>query len=188
MKYGVIKHLGIEAYVAGLICRQQAVSLDGTIYLASLFGTAAAIESVSSAILASYKVFITWEEDGKTRELRVYRPNHPMVSDFRQKYEGGVVTKILYTPRVLSQRNSFVVIAGPDMPTVKKRAFLRLDQITTVPLKESWIDYLWEGILQPEKLISWGSREVTEAWMIYIPSDDELQEHVIEGIRNQYLT
>lgn len=191
--YGVIKSSGLQAYISGLICKPQ-ISPDGILYMISLFGTATALESIAGAILSSHRVFASWEENGKVRNYWLYRTGQAMTSDFRKNYEGGVATKILYSPLMFGEQKlasvdppKSVIVTGPDMPTVKKRAFLRLDQRNTVPLKEQWIDFFWDGILQPEKLVSWGSSELTEVWEISIPSDEELQEFVLEGIRNEYL-
>lgn len=192
--YGIVKYSGIQAYTSGLICKQSA-AFSGAVYtyMINLFGTATALESISSAIFSSHGTTISWEENGQIQKFDLHRSEYPMVSDFRKKYEGGVATKTLYSPIAFGILNASVkmpesvIITGEDMPTVKKRAFLRLDQRTAVPLKEQWIDFLWDEMLQPEKLISWGSPELTEAWEITIPSDDELQEFVLEGIRNEYL-
>ncbi len=192
--YGHIRYSGINAYISGLICKPE-VSPDGMLYMVSLFGTATALDSIASAILSSHRVFTSWEENGETRSFWLHRAGHAMVSDFRKHFEGGVATKILYSPLIFGEMKlasanppMSIVVTGPDMPTVKKRAFLRLEQRTTVPLKEQWIDFLWDEMLQPEKLVSWGSSELTEAWEITIPSDEELQEFILEGIRSKYLT
>ena len=191
--YGIIKYSGISTYISGLICKPE-VNPDGILYMVSLFGTGTAIEAIASAILSSHRVFATWEENGKARNFWLHRAGHTMTSEFRKYHGDGVATKILYSPPIFGERLAsvnppgFAIVTGPDMPTVKKRAFLRLDQETTVPLKEQWANHLWDEILQPEKLISWGCKELNEAWMISIPSDGELQEFVLEGIRNEYLT
>jgi len=81
--------------------------------------------------------------------------------------------------------SSFVY--GPDMPSIIDRAFLLLDAATTIPLKPEWKAWLWDEILQPEKLHSFGGKQLQEAYLINWPEDDILQGQILEGIAQQYL-
>jgi hypothetical protein len=78
------------------------------------------------------------------------------------------------------------VIFGPDLDSVKERAFLRLNGCTTMPLKPQWREWLWDEVLLPEKLFSFGNRELQEAWSIGW-QDEQLEELVLTGIRQNYL-
>ena len=112
----------------------------------------------------------------------------------RTRKIGDTVNKILVstdyftessTSSAKSGLSSFVY--GPDMPTIMDRAFLLLDAATTIPLKQEWKVWLWDEILQPEKLHSFGGKQLQEAYFISWPKDDILQGQILEGIAQQYL-
>ncbi|MEA3467139.1 MAG: hypothetical protein U9R57_02820 [Thermodesulfobacteriota bacterium] len=84
-----------------------------------------------------------------------------------------------------SEQSAFVY--GPDMPTILDRAFLLLDAATTIPLKSEWQAWLWDEIMQPEKLHSFGGKQLQEAYLVSWPKDDILQGQILEGISKQYL-
>ena len=84
-----------------------------------------------------------------------------------------------------SGQSAFVY--GPDMPTIQDRAFLLLDTATTIPLKPEWQAWLWDEIMEPEKLHSFGGEQLQEAYLISWPKDDILQGQILEGIAQQYL-
>ncbi len=88
-------------------------------------------------------------------------------------------------PSDKSGQTAFVY--GPDLPTILDRAFLLLDAATTIPLKPEWQAWLWDEVLQPEKLYSFGEEELREAYLISWPGDDTLQERILEGISMHYL-
>ena len=112
----------------------------------------------------------------------------------RTRKIGDTVNKILVstdyftessTSSAKSGLSSFVY--GPDMPTIMDRAFLLLDTATTIPLKQEWKSWLWDEILQPEKLHSFGGKQLQEAYLISWSKDDVLQGRILEGIEQQYL-
>ena len=79
------------------------------------------------------------------------------------------------------------VVFGPDIETVKARAFLRLNTCTTMPLKPEWGEWLWDEVLNPERLFSFGNRQLQEAWAISW-DEEGLEEQILEGVRQNYLT
>lgn len=112
----------------------------------------------------------------------------------RTRKIGDAVNKILVSTEYFTEGStssdksglsSFVY--GPDMPTITDRAFLLLDAATTIPLKQEWKAWLWDEILQPEKLHSFGGKQLQEAYLISWPEDDVLQGRILEGIELQYL-
>jgi len=84
-----------------------------------------------------------------------------------------------------SEQSAFVY--GPDMPTMLDRAFLLLDAASTIPLKPEWQSWMWDEVLQPEKLYSFGGEELQEAYLVSWPDDNSLQEQILEGISMNYL-
>ncbi|HHL34795.1 MAG TPA: hypothetical protein ENJ30_10560 [Desulfobulbaceae bacterium] len=112
----------------------------------------------------------------------------------RTRKIGETVNKVLVStdyfaegaaPSDKSGQTAFVY--GPDMPTILDRAFLLLDAATTIPLKPEWQGWLWDEVLQPEKLYSFGGEELQEAYLVSWPRDDSLQERILEGISMHYL-
>jgi len=112
----------------------------------------------------------------------------------RTRKIGDTVNKILVSTDYFTEGStssdksglsSFVY--GSDMPTIMDRAFLLLDAATTIPLKQEWKVWLWDEILQPEKLHSFGEKQLQEAYFISWPKDDILQGQILEGIAQQYL-
>ena len=69
---------------------------------------------------------------------------------------------------------------------MKERAFLRLNHSTIMPMKPEWREWLWEEILHPERLYSFGNRQLQEAWSINW-QEETLEEFILEGIRRHYL-
>jgi hypothetical protein len=61
-----------------------------------------------------------------------------------------------------------------------------LDNSTTMPLKPEWRDWLWDEVLQPERLYSFGNPHLRQAWKISW-HEEELEERILEGIRQGYL-
>ena len=69
---------------------------------------------------------------------------------------------------------------------IKKRAFLYVDQITSVPLKEEWYEWLWEEAFYSEQLDSFGYNDlIKEVWKIRIPKTEELEQIILEGIKDK---
>jgi hypothetical protein len=55
-----------------------------------------------------------------------------------------------------------------------------------MPLKPEWSDWLWDEVLQPERLYSFGNPQLRQAWKISWQEED-LEERILEGIRQGYL-
>ena len=61
-----------------------------------------------------------------------------------------------------------------------------MNNSTTMPMKPEWWEWLWQEILYPEKLLSFGNRQLQEAWLISW-QEETLEESILEGIRQHYL-
>ena len=70
--------------------------------------------------------------------------------------------------------------------TVRQQAWHRLANSTTVALQPEWRDWLWDEVLQPERLYSFGNPQRRQAWRISW-QEEELAERVRAGVREQAL-
>ena len=116
------------------------------------------------------------------------------VRTWRTRKIGETVNKVLVSTNYFAEGSSppdksgqSVFVYGPDIPTIRDRAFLLLDAATTIPLKPEWQGWLWDEVLQPEKLYSFGGEELQEAYLVTWPEDHTLQEQILEGISMNYL-
>lgn len=186
--YLTIRCAGFITYSDALIAQKTADNKFHAVFL-SLIGTPSHIKATSA---------ILFQGDS----CRVFNQDEPAVeldflvnpSAYRTRKIGETVNKVLvsssYFPETAvknSTRTGAAVVYGPDMPTVTERAFLRLDAGTTIPLKPEWQGWLWDEVLQPEKLYSFGGEGLQEAHLVYWQEDDVLQEKVLEGISLGYL-
>jgi hypothetical protein len=180
--YLTIKSVGFTAYCNALIARRSSTN-NGTLHacLLSLIGTPSHIKSLSALILTG----------GDSGYIRVSGDDLDTTLSFsgtaqtcRSRKIGETVNKVL-TMQYFSKTNLHAAaVFGPDLLTVQERAFRRLDMATTIPLKPQWQEWLWETMLQPEKLYSFGGEEFQEAYLVTIPCDETLESHVLEAVRN----
>ncbi|MCJ7602838.1 MAG: hypothetical protein MUO63_15245 [Desulfobulbaceae bacterium] len=100
----------------------------------------------------------------------------------RTRKIGDVVNKVLVATG-FNESSDHATVFGPDLPTVQERAFRRVDKATTIPLKPQWQEWLWETMISPEKLYSFGGEDFQEAYLVNIPCDETLESHVLEAIK-----
>lgn len=179
--YLTVKSVGFTAYCNALIARRSSTN-NGILHacLLSLIGTPSHIKSLSALILTG----------GDSGSIRVSGDDLDTTLSFsgtaqtcRSRKIGETVNKIL-TTRLFSSNYHTAVVFGTDLLIVQERAFRRLDSATTIPLKPQWQEWLWDTILQPEKLYSFGGDEFQEAYLVTIPCDETLESHVLEAVRN----
>jgi hypothetical protein len=187
-----ISFQGIECFSDTIITTQPFDPYDGsptsTLFIASLFGPAANVEAVSSAIIVGRTVDCAYEEMG----FETVRPfQMSLVRSVLKKFEAGVVHKLVYLPcwfgkkmDIEDETNQAVIIA-PDLSTAQKRAFNILDARTVIPLKQEWDSWLWENALEHEQLFTYGSNNLS--YIISWPDEDELVKQVLGGIKNNFL-
>jgi hypothetical protein len=98
------------------------------------------------------------------------------------------VNKILITTGYfLEKKQTATIVFGSNLSTVQDRAFLSFDAATSIPLKPEWQSWLWDEVLEPEKLYSFGGSDLQEAYLIKWPDDARLEEQILEGIKLKYL-
>lgn len=186
--YLTVQSNGFITYCDALIARFSGNT--GKALFFSLVGSPAHVKAASAHFFNGGLCQVT-DEQGATFTLD--RGNGSLHTSRARKI-GDTVNKVMISadhfPAVATNSTeeeiNVAVIFGPDLHSVIERAFLRLNGITTMPLKREWREWLWEEILQPEKLYSFGNRQLQEAWLISW-REETLEELILEGIRQKYL-
>lgn len=177
MDYLTIKCAGFTAYINAFIARKAPYDSKYQGCLASLIGTPSHIKSISALIYSGEDCIIIDENDEATRLCF-----SGSIRTCRTRKIGEVVNKVLVASG-FNDASQIATVFGPDLPTVQERAFRRVDKATTVPLKPQWQEWLWETMLYPEKLYSFGGEEYQDAYFITIPSDNSLEKDVLDAIK-----
>ena len=192
--YLTVKSDGFITYCDALIARFNGDGAQS--FLLSLVGSPAHVQAASARFFSGETCQISshnpFNEDGSNETFDLSRC-HGKTHSIRAKKIGDTVNKVLISAdhfpgasKGTSGSVNSAITFGPDLETVKERAFLRLDGCTTMPLKAQWQEWLWEEVLQPEKLYSFGNKALREAWLICW--HDELEDLILEGIRQGYLS
>lgn len=184
--YLTIRSNGFVTYCDGLIARIEADQVRA--YLLSMVGSLAQIQATSAHFYNGgfsriFGIEPTPLELGRTPGT---------IRSIRTRKIGNVVNKVLISVEQFERKVQHtetacpVIVFGEDMAAVKQQAYHRLDNSTTMPLKPEWLDWLWEEVLQPERLYSFGNPHLRQAWKISW-QEEELGERILEGIRLGYL-
>ena len=183
LDYLTVKCNGFITYCNALIARFT--SDEAQSFFLSLLGAPAHVQATSAGFFSGDPCQIS-SQNHETFELTrcIGKTQAIMAKKF-----GDTVNKVLISadhfPGRSSKPGNNAVVFGPDMETVKKRAFHRLDSSTTMPMKADWQEWLWDEVLQPEKLYSFGSEQLREAWLI--SRQDDFEDKILAGIRQGYL-
>jgi hypothetical protein len=188
MDYMTARCVGFVTYCDALIARGS--HNNYTAFLMSLVGTAANIKTMSALLYKGEEIRLSEKNDPDYQQggLRCGFIHNSMTT-CRTRKIGETINKIMIHDSYVSSGKGGLtaVIFGPDMSTVQERAFLRLDAATTIPLKPQWQSWLWDEVMQPEKLLSFGGEDLQQAYLITWPNDDVLQERVLEAVSLHYL-
>ncbi len=185
--YLTVQSNGFITYCDALIARFSGNTGQSLFF--SLVGSPAHVQAASAHFFNGGLCLVT-DPQGATFTLdRGYGSAHTS----RARKIGNTVNKVMisadYFPAATTSATEEInvaVIFGQDIHSVVDRAFLRVNGCTTMPLKREWREWLWEEILQPEKLYSFGNRQLQEAWLISW-REETLEELILEGIRQKYL-
>lgn len=184
-QYLTVRSAGFITYCDALIARSTGEHMQA--YFISLIGTPAHIKA-STATLFSGETCRIAHQDEPPREI-VFPGS---IRTCRSRKIGETVNKIMVSGGHFSlnsgQASTEAVVFGPDIGLVQERAFLRLDAATGIPLKTEWQEWLWDEVLQPEKLYSFGEEELQEAYLVRWPEDSGLQEQILAGVKQRYLS
>ncbi|QQG64632.1 hypothetical protein [Desulfobulbus oligotrophicus] len=184
--YLTIRSNGFVTYCDGLIASIEADQARA--YLLSLVGSPAQIQATSAHF---YNGGFSRISGIEPTPLELGR-TPGTIRSIRARKIGDVVNKVLISAEQFERKAQHaetacsVIVFGEDMPAVKQQAYHRLDNSTTMPLKPQWHDWLWDEVLQPERLYSFGNLQLRQAWKISW-QEEELEERILEGIRQGYL-
>jgi len=175
MQYLEIKGTGASVYTDAFLIGVGNIPRHWIVFI-SLFGRPTAVKMVSALLLEQKQV---WLEDGS----ELLRPHYSLRS-LTEHVEGGVCHKVLFCPEYYTGQNRHAgrVVLGED----KTAAFDYVASITTTPLKREWADFLWENVVEKERLRGFGTldgRELDEAYIVTLPEDINLDEVVLDGLR-----
>lgn len=182
--YLTVKCVGFLSYCDALIAKKMPNG-EFITYLISLVGSPSHILALSAQLFKNESCKVSQGEDGEVQKLRMVTGTTRTI---RNRKIGGVVNKIMASPRFFTgPLTDAAIVYGPSLSVVQERAFLCLDTRTNVPLKRQWQDWLWDELMRPEILHSFGSDEMREAYKISLPADETVQAKVLEAIRMGYL-
>ena len=195
--YQKVHTCGFSAYCDALIARKVAPGyLKGSYnyrteysaFLMSLVGTASYVKTISAQVSIGEELLFGDEEK---IPCHFYCHNSSKTAEntraVRVRKIGETVNKIIVHRFLYEDDNLAVVVFGKDLLTVKERAFRRLDSSTTIPLKRQWIDWLWDEVMSPEQLYSYGGEDLRHAYLVSWPNEEELQSRILDAIRLRYL-
>ena len=195
--YQKVSTCGYEAYCDALIARKvEPGYVNGSYhyrteyraFLMSLVGTASYVKTISAQLSTGEQIVFDNEND----QIPCYFYNYNSSTSentkaVRVRKIGETVNKIIVQRFLYEDNNQSVVVFGRDLLTVKERAFRRLDTFTTIPLKRQWIDWMWDEVMNPEQLYSFGGEDLRYAYLVSWPSEEELQEKILDAIKLKYL-
>ena len=185
--YLTVRSHGVVTYCDGLIARIQEDQAEA--YLLSLVGSPEHIQATSAHFTMGGACHITGIESVPIELGRAPGP----IQSIRARRIGDVVTRVIISAdqfaRIALQTETVcsAIVFGMDLAAVRQQAFHRLAKSTTVPLQPEWRDWLWDEVLQPERLYSFGNQHLRQAWKISW-QEEELEERILEGIRLGYLS
>ena len=195
--YQKVSTCGYEAYCDALIARKvEPGYVNGSYhyrteyraFLMSLVGTASYVKTISAQLSTGEQIVFDNEND----QIPCYFYNYNSSTSentkaVRVRKIGETVNKIIVQRFLYEDNNQSAVVFGRDLLTVKERAFRRLDTFTTIPLKRQWIDWMWDEVMNPEQLYSFGGEDLRYAYLVSWPSEEELQEKILDAIKLKYL-
>lgn len=174
--YLIIKCVGFVCYSNALIARRSDQEYEGC--LLSLIGSPSHVKAMSALIYGGEAVCRVSDNNDESADLRF----SDSIRTCRTRKIGEVVNKVLVATG-FNESSIHATVFGPDLPTVQERAFRRVDKATTIPLKPQWQEWLWEKMISPEKLFSFGDEDFQEAYLVKIPCDETLESRVLEAIK-----
>lgn len=195
--YQRVQTSGYHAYCDAFIARKMEPGyLDGSYtyrtefraFLMSLVGTASYVKTISAQLSLGVDLFFGEEEKIPCHfYCRNPAKTAQNIKAVRVRKIGETVNKIIVHRYLYDDDDRSAVVFGKDLLTVKERAFRRLDTSTTIPLKRQWIDWLWDEVMHPEQLFSYGGEDLQHAYLVSWPTEEELQVSVLDAIKLKYL-
>ena len=180
MDYIEINSRGFTVYSDALIANVYGNEFHA--HFLSITGTPTSIKATAAHLFQGHFCRMVMSKD----EKRLISAN---LRTFKSRKIGDIVNAILVRDTVDThqmQDKESAVVYGPDMPTVIDRAFLVFDAATSVPLKPEWKEWIWEEILHPQEMFSFGSDSLKRAFFISW-NEESVDEKILKGISSEYL-
>ena len=170
--------------VLGANCYSDACIYDANerLYLISLFGRPGTVKAVAASFLTSVPLRI---ELGERKLLTLKRAN----SNYRifTCNNDGLCHKVILSPNYF-QGDKNRIIAKDDTD----RIFHFVDSSISTPLKKAWIDWLLQrDVICSDEIYGFGRIDginAEQCRLFYAPYSEDIDNVVLEGIRNNELT
>jgi hypothetical protein len=136
------------------------ITEDGNVIYASMFGTSAAMKSISAQIIENkFGILICDNETGNLFNNKAGYPLHLTKGNERMRtitknLKPGVVHRILYSesffvPRSAQGDEKFLAYGETDEEAIT-RAFRIVDKLSEIPLKDTWKHWLFNMLMEPD--------------------------------------
>ena len=184
--YLTVRSNGVVTYCDGVVAPIQAD--QAAAYLLSLVGRPEHIPLTPATFTMGGPCHISGIEPVPIQLGRAPGP----IQSIRARRIGDVVTRVIISAdqfaRTALQTETVcsAIVFGMDLAAVRQQAWHRLANSTSVVLRPEWRDWLWDEILQPERLYSFGNPQRRQAWRISW-QEEELAERVRTTVREQAL-
>lgn len=189
--YFKVKSQGFEAYCDALIARHTPHE-PSQAFLVSLVGTPTQIDAVGASLYQGKPLGLVHQTSGEHFDLTL---GQNFTSSSITRKIDNLIHKVIRSAKHFDRKASWLdekvlygTVYGTDLEAVKQRAFLLADSQTNTPLLPQWIDWLWDEVLHPEQLYTFGNENFREAWNISWPEEVDFEAMVLEGVKAGYLT
>ena len=167
----------------------------GSVKYLSMFGTTGAVKSIAAQIISNRDSIHIIDETGKHVLQDGYKPlelnrGNDWLRNYTRCVKPGVTHKILYSvdyfiPWKKMEVSEFITF-GPTDQDARKRAFQIVDKLGNVPLKETWIDWLWEKLMEdnftPTPIVGGAIPEIANSAIVSVPGDTWLEACIMRDL------
>lgn len=167
------------------------IVFNGTVIFLSFYGTTVAVKSITAQIINNrggiYLIDPTgqyFSPDEKDIELK---RNSTRLMHIGKNIKPGITQKILFSENLFfpwKNGNSRFLAFGETEKDAISRGFAVIDKMTTVPLKISWKNWLWERLQEnaDTPMIQSNLKEFGYCKILDMPSDEDLEAEIIENL------
>ncbi|MBF0121200.1 MAG: hypothetical protein HQK79_20395 [Desulfobacterales bacterium] len=181
MKY---KIRGLQSDVTAYV-DDYVVGSDGIVIYLALFGVTAAVKSLSAQIIERKMGVKILDETNKVLVKDLKKEYGSRLRMITQVVKSGVVYRILYSEKYFlpwkSKTSDEFLTYGQNEEASKERIFSILDKVTSVPLKKSWITWLYENVIETSE-VNIGGQDFQNCKVITIPDEDSFAEKITSNL------
>ncbi len=181
----------VQAYADSFILTET----SGSVKYLSMFGTTGAVKSLAAQIIGNRDSIHIIDETGSFilhegyKPLELSRGTDPIRS-YTRNVKPGVTHKILYSPDYFvpwkKQDVREFITFGQNDEDARKRVFHIVDKLGNVPLKASWLDWLWEKMtmdsMLPMPIVGGDVLEFANSRIVSVPDDAWLEACIQEDL------